>query len=152
MLVDPGLFTKLQADYVTKHGVAGVSLNDYRRIVAQDLVNLLNTKRGPHVDGEDSWKYLPGSIWSFGVCDFSGFYFGSVLDLNEVCHRVKTAIILHEPRLKEVTVDVASGAVRSVGGLGMTISAVLIAPGVSEGVQFSAFLDIVNKKYAVAAA
>lgn len=150
MLVDPGLFAKLQSDYVTRYGAAGVSFNDYRRIVAQDLENLLNTKRGPYSKEEESLKHLADSIWSFGVCDFSGFYFGSVLDLNQVCDRVKTAIALHEPRLQQVKVDVAP-AVRNVGGLGMTISAVLMAPGVNECVQFSAFLDIVNKKYAVAA-
>ena len=151
MQIEPGLFTKLQAEYFSRYGAVGVSLSEYREIVAKDLEDLLNTKKRPNNWGGVGFVYLEKSVWSFGVSDFSGFYFGSVLDLDEVCRRVRIAVETHEPRLRGVEVTIAETS-RSVGGLGLTIAAVLTGQGVSEDVQFSAFLDIVNKKYAVAAA
>lgn len=148
MQIDPGFFAKLRGDYSLRSGQVGVNFDEYRRVVAGDLEDLLNTKNFPKGDFFDGLPFASKSLLTFGVGDLSGLYFENSLDVEAACQLISRCVSLHEPRLKNVQVN-PSNAIRAVGGLALNIEAILVAPGVQESVQFSALLDVVTKKYLV---
>ena len=98
----------------------------------------------------ERFRWASKSVLALGVSDFSSFYFGNLLDLEFIASRIRDAIELFESRLTKVFVAYEE-SVRRGSGLSLTVSAVLIAPGVSEQVKFDAFFDMVSKKYEVGA-
>ncbi len=150
MSIDPGLLAKLGvADSDGVHAPF-VGVSEFKKLVSLDIECLLNTKRNQSLNDLSGFRHAETSVVAFGIEDFSAKYFENVLDVKDICRAVGRCIQLFEPRLQQVNVD-ADVAVRSVSGLGLVISAMLIAPGVREVVRFNAMFDIVSKKYAISA-
>lgn len=150
MSIDPGLLVKLGVQVAGVRPDPHVSLFDFKRIISADLEQLLNT-RSHHVMDEQGVRYETcRSVLCFGVADFSAKYFESALDVQSICDAVANCIRVFEPRLQSPFVS-AEAENRSVGGLGLLISALLICNGVHEPIRFNAMFDVVTKKYAIAA-
>jgi type VI secretion system protein ImpF len=148
MSIDPGLLMKLG---VAVAGVAprpAVSLAELKRIISVDLEHLLNTRSHTPLHDHVGRSQTGRSLVHFGVADFSAKYFENALDVHSICDAVACCIRAFEPRLQGPHVS-AEAASRAVGGLGLLISAVLVANGVREPIRFNAMFDVVTKKYAI---
>lgn len=150
MQIDPGLMAKLGLLSDSSEPVFAVSLSEFKRLVSRDLEHLLNTKRHLSPAALDGLRHAGRSLVAFGVDDFSAKYFENVLDVAEICRAITQTLHTFEPRLQQVQVN-AEQVTKTVGGLGLTIAGLLVAPGVREPIRFNAVFDIITKKYAISA-
>lgn len=150
MQIDPGLMAKLGLLPDSSEPTFVVGLSEFKRLVARDLEHLLNTKRHVSQDALEGLRHAERSLIAFGVDDFSAKYFENVLDVAEICRAIAKTLQAFEPRLRQVQVN-AEQVTKTVGGLGLTIAGLLVAPGVREPIRFNAVFDIITKKYAISA-
>jgi type VI secretion system lysozyme-like protein len=150
MLIDPGLLAKLGLLPDSSTPTFAVGLTEFKKIVSRDLEHLLNTKRHLSAQTLQAFRQAERSLAAFGVDDFSARYFENVLDVSEICRAITQSIQTFEPRLQQVHVH-ADQVIKSVGGLGLSIAGLLVAPGVREPIRFNAVFDIITKKYAISA-
>lgn len=125
-----------------------LSLGEVKDSVARDLEALLNTRSNAELMSL-SGPLLTSSLLAFGIPDFSD---RSLLDTNhraEICRAIETAIRHHEPRLKDVQVELDMAASLD-NRLHFRIHALLIVDRAQEAVNFDAHLQPLTLQYDIA--
>ncbi|TFW31010.1 type VI secretion system baseplate subunit TssE [Massilia horti] len=154
MSLTRGLFDRLLD--VPVHGstsatVSRVSAEDMKDSVVRDLEALLNT-RSPIP--EELLKDFPEcslSIVTYGLNDFADRSISSPDDRAYICQCIQKAISRHEPRLRNVKVqlDVREDVVNR---LNFSIKALLVVNILQESVNFDAVLQPSTLRYSISKA
>ena len=129
--------------------VRRISLEDLKAAVARDLETLLNARM---VTMEETLAMFPQcrrSTLTYGVNDFSGLSLASFYDRSFICRSIERAIERHEPRLRNVHVELGRDRHGSTNVLYFGITALLCLPDISEPVNFDALLQPSTLQYAV---
>jgi type VI secretion system protein ImpF len=145
---EPSLFDKLFDDLPVGAARWRLSLEQLKDSVARDLEALLNTRV---IIGEEHDKSFPlavRSVAGFGLSDFAGLSLANVHDRRRICASIAAAIAAHEPRLRDVRVDLELHR-KTVNALYFSINAVLFVRPAQEPVAFDALLQPTSLQYSV---
>jgi len=125
-----------------------LTLQQLKDTVARDVEALLNARRGSHRDALAAYPLAGASVVAFGLDDFASMSMSSTLDRDAICRAIGQAIAAHEPRLRDVKVDLqARGATPEK--LRFAIRATLFVHPLHEPVNFDAVLQTTTQSYAV---
>lgn len=128
----------------------GLSLQELRQSVAHDLEDLLNSRvaKLDHLIGD--YPLAKQSIIQFGIIDFVGLSTANPLDRDKICQSIEQSISAHEPRLRQVKVEMLLDG-HNMGALCLTIQAYLNIHPLYEPVVFDALLKPTTQQYVVSA-
>ena len=128
----------------------GLSLQELRQSVAHDLEDLLNSRMAKldHLIGD--YPLAKQSIIQFGIIDFVGLSTANPLDRDKICQSIEQSISAHEPRLRQVKVEMLLDG-DNMGALCLTIQAYLNIHPLYEPVVFDALLKPTTQQYVVSA-
>ncbi len=128
----------------------GLSLQELRQSVAHDLEDLLNSRMAKldHLIGD--YPLAKQSIIQFGIIDFVGLSTANPLDRDKICQSIEQSISAHEPRLRQVKVEMLLDG-HNMGALCLTIQAYLNIHPLYEPVVFDALLKPTTQQYVVSA-
>lgn len=147
----PGLFDKLCDDNPKIIGEASplrrLTIEQLKESVASDLEALLNTRRAP-LEVLADFPFCSKSIVSFGILDFVGMSLSNPADCHRICMTIADTIRYHEPRLKNVNVELRAER-GSTNSLVFSISALLVVYPAQEPVSFDALLQPTTQQYSV---
>ena len=115
-----------------------VALSEVKDSVARDLESLLNTRSNPSLLELDS-PLLRSSLLSFGIPDFSDRSLDNPAHRGEICRSIEKAVSDHEPRLRQVEVELSAEA-SADNRLHFIIRAILVVDFAREAVNFDAHL------------
>ncbi|KAA3653753.1 MAG: type VI secretion system baseplate subunit TssE [Proteobacteria bacterium] len=146
---EPSLFDKLFDNAPIEASRRRLSIDEVKDSVARDLEALLNTRTLIDDTLAQRFPRAVQSIASFGLNDFSGMSLASVSDRRDICASIKRAIACHEPRLKDIQVDLELDR-RSINALFFSIRAVLVVRPAHEPVSFDAMLQPTTLQYSIA--
>ena len=90
------------------------------------------------------------SIVQFGIIDFVGLSTANPLDRDKICQSIEQSISAHEPRLKQVKVEMLLDG-HNMGALCLTIQAYLNIHPLYEPVVFDALLKPTTQQYVISA-
>lgn len=127
-----------------------IGLEQLKDSVVRDLESLLNARCGLRHDALRSHPQSQRSILSFGMTDFSSMSLANTDDRETICRAIESAILAHEPRLKNVRVGI--GGEYGSNKLLFTIQALLVANPAREPVNFNATLQPSTQLYSVSKA
>lgn len=127
-----------------------LSLEQLKDSVARDVEALLNARRGLDMNGAVGFPRVRRSVVGFGLDDVASRSMSSTDDQALVCHAIEHAVLDHEPRLRNVRVDLRRGD-RSRQSLKFTIRAMLHVHPMQAPVNFDAVLQTATQHYAVTA-
>ena len=149
----PGLLDRLmdersQPGSAAPAAAQGLNLDQIKDHVARDLEALLNTRAALPASVFERFPLARASILNYGLVDFAGFCLTSDEDRAAICASLKSAIEIHEPRLKDVSasLELAEG---SVNRLDFVIHARLELEAGGDTVNFSAVLQPSSLHYAI---
>ncbi|KAB2928833.1 MAG: type VI secretion system baseplate subunit TssE [Dechloromonas sp.] len=145
---EPSLFDKLFDDLPVGAARWRLSLEQLKDSVARDLEALLNTRV---ILGDALLQNFPlagRSVAAFGLADFAGLSLASVHDRRHICSAIASAIAAHEPRLRDVRVELELHR-KTVNALYFSINAVLFVRPAQEPVAFDALLQPTSLQYSV---
>lgn len=148
---EPGLLDKLFNDEPHRPAPAAMrrlSLDELKGTVARDIESLLNARI---VFTDERLAALPEckrSVLTYGLNDFSGLSLASHDDRETICESIQRAIERHEPRLKQVVVNLELDR-QSTNALYFAIQAVLVVRPSEEPVTFDALLQPSTLQYSV---
>jgi len=125
------------------------TVEELKESVAADLESLLNSRAGLHKSEYADFPEISRSVLSFGMTDFVGLNLASPADRNLICATLEQTILVHEPRLRSVMVELDIEAT-SVNSLRFDIKALLHVHPASEPVNFDAVLRPSSLQYSVA--
>lgn len=145
---EPSLFDKLFDDQPVGAARRRLSLEQLKDSVARDLEALLNTRVVLDDGFETKFPQTNRSVAAFGLADFAGLSLANVYDRRRICHSIESAIAAHEPRLREVRVDLELHR-KTVNALYFSINAVLVVRPAQEPVSFDALLQPTSLQYSV---
>ena len=128
----------------------GLSLQELRQSVAHDLEDLLNSRMAKldHLIGD--YPQAKQSIIQFGIIDFVGLSTANPLDLDKICQSIEQSLSAHEPRLRQVKVEMLLDG-HNMGALCLPIQAYLNIHPLYEPVVFDALLKPTTQQYVVSA-
>lgn len=124
------------------------SLPELKNAVARDVEALLNSRAGLHEDRYAGLSEVSRSLVSFGMTDFVGLSLASPADRNRICRTLEGAISRHEPRLRNIQVDLDLDST-AVNSLRFNIQALLHVHPVEQPVNFDAVLQPSCLQYSV---
>lgn len=116
------LFDRLFAEQ--ENGLSGMSIQQLRESVARDLEDLLNSRIAKFDRNMDEFPLVKKSILQFGIIDFIGLSTANPLDRDKICQSIEQSITAHEPRLKQIKVDMLFDG-HNMGALCLSIQAYL---------------------------
>jgi len=116
--------------------------------VARDLEALLNTRVVLEESFEKAFPLAMRSVAGFGLADFAGLSLANIHDRQRICTSIAGAIAAHEPRLRDVRVDLELHR-KTVNALYFSINAVLFVRPAQEPVAFDALLQPTSLQYSV---
>lgn len=145
---EPSLFDKLFDDLPVGAARWRLSLEQLKDSVARDLEALLNTRVILGEEHDQSFPLAVRSVAGFGLSDFAGLSLANVHDRRRICASIAAAIAAHEPRLREVRVDLELHR-KTVNALYFSINAVLFVRPAQEPVAFDALLQPTSLQYSV---
>jgi len=145
---EPSLFDKLFDDQPVGAARRRLSLEQLKDSVARDLEALLNTRIVLDDGFEATYPQTTRSVAGFGLSDFAGLSLANVYDRRRICASIESAIAVHEPRLREVRVDLELHR-KTVNALYFSINAVLVVRPAQEPVSFDALLQPTSLQYSV---
>ena len=125
-----------------------VPLSEIKDSVARDLESLLNTRSNPSLLELES-PLLRSSLLSFGIPDFSDRSLDNPAHRAQICQSIETAVSDHEPRLRQVQVELSTEA-STDSRLHFTIRAILTVDFAREAVNFDAHLQPLTLEYSIA--
>lgn len=148
----PSLFERLFDDHASSgadHLSRGLTIEQMKASVARDLEALLNSRLGVRAEMTDGFPHARSSILTFGLRDFAGMSFESPLDQRTICEAISQTIERHEPRLRNVSVEL-NNPDKHLQLLNFAVKAMLVLDPAYEPVSFDAFLQPMTQKYDVA--
>lgn len=125
-----------------------VALSEIKDSVARDLEWLLNTRSNESLLELES-PLLKSSLLSFGIPDFSDRSMDNPTHRAEICRSIEKAVSDHEPRLRQVEVELGAEA-SADNRLHFIIRAILIVDFAREAVNFDAHLQPLTLEYSIA--
>ncbi|PKO88312.1 MAG: type VI secretion system baseplate subunit TssE [Betaproteobacteria bacterium HGW-Betaproteobacteria-12] len=145
---EPSLFDKLFDDLPVGAARWRLSLEQLKDAVARDLEALLNTRVIFGEEQQRTFSLATRSVAAFGLADFAGLSLASVHDRRSICAAIASAIAAHEPRLRDVRVELELHR-KTVNALYFSINAVLFVRPAQEPVAFDALLQPTSQQYSV---
>ncbi|OTG86383.1 type VI secretion protein [Acinetobacter sp. ANC 4558] len=130
--------------------LSGLSILELRNSVARDLEELLNTRLANLDHIIDEYPLVKRSIVQFGIIDFVGLSTANPLDRAKICQSIEQSISAHEPRLKQVKVEMLLDG-HNMGALCLSIQAYLNLHPLYEPVVFDALLKPATQQYMITA-
>lgn len=145
---EPSFFDKLFDDQPVGAARRRLSLEQLKDSVARDLEALLNTRMAMDEELAESFPLVARSVAGFGLADFAGLSLANVYHRRKICSSIESAIAAHEPRLRDVRVDLELHR-KTVNALYFSINAVLVVRPAQEPVSFDALLTPTSLQYSV---
>lgn len=130
------------------YGQQGLSLQQLRESVALDLEDLLNSRTAKLSPNIDDFPLAKQSILQFGIIDFVGLSTSNPLDRDKICQSIEQSIAAHEPRLKQIKVEMLMEG-HNMGALCLSIQAFLNIHPLYEPVIFDALLKPTTQQYVI---
>ena len=127
-----------------------MSLQELRESVATDLEDLLNSRMANFNDSIDAFPLVKKSIVQFGIIDFVGLSTANPTDRDKICQSIAASITAHEPRLKQVKVEMLLDG-QNMGALCLSIQAYLNIHPLYEPVIFDALLKPTTQQDVISA-
>jgi len=128
----------------------GMSIQQLREAVAADLEDLLNSRMAMLNHMIDDYVLVKKSILQFGIIDFVGLSTANPTDRDKICRSIEQSISAHEPRLKQVKVEMLINE-NNMSSLYLSISAYLNISPLYEVVMFDALLKPTTQQYVILA-
>ncbi len=128
----------------------GLSIQQLRESVAHDLEDLLNSRVAKFDQEMTAYPLARKSVLQFGIIDFVGLSTANPLDRETICHSIEQSIGAHEPRLKQVKVEMLLDG-HNMGSLCLSIQAYLNIYPLYEPVLFDALLKPTTQQYVISA-
>ncbi len=129
-------------------GLQGQSLQQLRESVAMDLEDLLNSRMVKLNSDIDDFPLVKQSILQFGIIDFVGLSTANPADRDKICQSIEQSIASHEPRLKQIKVEMQMEG-DNMGALCLSIQAFLNIHPLYEPVVFDALLKPTTQQYVI---
>ena len=126
----------------------GLSLQELRESVASDLKDLLNSRVAKLDELIDDFPLAKKSILQFGIIDFVGLSTANPSDRDKICQSIEQSIAAHEPRLKQIRVEMLMDG-HNMGALCLSIQAYLNIHPLYEPVIFDALLKPTTQQYVI---
>ena len=126
----------------------GLSLQELRESVATDLEDLLNSRMAKLDNCIDDFPLAQKSILQFGIIDFVGLSTANPTDRDKICQSIQQSIAAHEPRLKQIRVEMLMDG-HNMGALCLSIQAYLNIHPLYEPVIFDALLKPTTQQYVI---
>ncbi|RKG29638.1 type VI secretion system baseplate subunit TssE [Acinetobacter tianfuensis] len=126
----------------------GLSLQELRDSVAADLEDLLNSRIANLKESIDDFPLAKKSILQFGIIDFVGLSTANPSDRDKICQSIAQSIAAHEPRLKQICVEMLMEE-NNMGALCLSIQAFLNIHPLYEPVIFDALLKPTTQQYVI---
>ena len=126
----------------------GLSLQELRESVAADLEDLLNSRVAKLDQLIDDFPLVKKSILQFGIIDFVGLSTANPTDRDKICQSIEQSIAAHEPRLKQIRVEMLMDG-HNMGALCLSIQAYLNIHPLYEPVVFDALLKPTTQQYVI---
>ncbi|PKO26751.1 MAG: type VI secretion system baseplate subunit TssE [Betaproteobacteria bacterium HGW-Betaproteobacteria-5] len=145
---EPSLFDKLFDDQPMGAARRRLSLEQLKDSVARDLEALLNTRVVLDDGVADDFPLSGRSVAGFGLVDFAGLSLSNIHDRQRICAAIESAIAAHEPRLREVKVEIELHR-KTINALYFSINAVLVVRPAQEPVSFDALLQPTSLQYSI---
>ena len=142
------LFDRLLPE--TDQNYRGISLQELRESVASDLEDLLNSRMAKLDHLIDQFPLVKQSILQFGIIDFVGLSTANPSDRDKICQSIERSIAAHEPRLKQIKVEMLLDG-QNMGALYLSIQAYLNIHPLFEPVIFDAVLKPTTQQYVISA-
>ena len=142
------LFDRLLPE--TDQNDRGISLQELRESVASDLEDLLNSRMAKLDHLIDQFPLAKQSILQFGIIDFVGLSTANPSDRDKICQSIEQSITAHEPRLKQIKVELLLDG-QNMGALYLSIQAYLNIHPLFEPVIFDAVLKPTTQQYVISA-
>ena len=142
------LFDRLLPE--TDQNYRGISLQELRESVASDLEDLLNSRMAKLDHLIDQFPLAKQSILQFGIIDFVGLSTANPSDRDKICQSIEQSIAAHEPRLKQIKVEMLLDG-QNMGALYLSIQAYLNIHPLFEPVIFDAVLKPTTQQYVISA-
>ena len=127
-----------------------MSLQELRESVATDLEDLLNSRMANFNDSIDAFPLVKKSIVQFGIIDFVGLSTANPTDRDKICQSIAASITAHEPRLKQIKVEMLLDG-QNMGALCLSIQAYLNIHPLYEPIVFDALLKPTTQQYVISA-
>ncbi|AOA58839.1 type VI secretion system baseplate subunit TssE [Acinetobacter larvae] len=128
----------------------GLSIQELRESVARDLEDLLNNRMAKLDDVIDDYPLVKKSVLQFGIIDFVGLSTANPMDRDKICQSIEASISAHEPRLRQVKVEMLLDG-HNMGALCLSIQAYLNIHPLYEPVIFDALLKPTTQQYVISA-
>lgn len=142
------LFDRLLPE--TDQNYRGISFQELRESVASDLEDLLNSRMAKLDHLIDQFPLAKQSILQFGIIDFVGLSTANPSDRDKICQSIERSIAAHEPRLKQIKVEMLLDG-QNMGALYLSIQAYLNIHPLFEPVIFDAVLKPTTQQYVISA-
>ena len=140
------LFDRMLPD--SPHARQGLSVQELRESVASDLEDLLNSRMAQLGKAVEDFPLAKRSILQFGILDFVGLSTANPADRDKICRSIEQSIAAHEPRLKQVKVEMLMEG-HNMGALCLSIQAYLNIHPLYEPVIFDALLKPATQQYVI---
>lgn len=141
------LFDRLSPE---QNEVKGLSIQQLRESVARDLEDLLNSRVANMDELMQDYPLAAKSILQFGIIDFVGLSTANPMDRDKICQSIEQSIAAHEPRLRQVRVEMLLDG-HNMGSLCLSIQAYLNIHPLYEPVVFDALLKPTTQQYVISA-
>jgi len=128
----------------------GLSIQELRQSIAHDLEDLLNNRMTRLNQTEEHYPGIKNSILQFGIIYFVGLSTANPTDRDKICRSIEQSISAHEPRLKQVKVEMLINE-NNMSSLYLSISAYLNISPLYEVVMFDALLKPTTQQYVILA-
>ena len=145
---EPSFFDKIFDDQPVGAARRRLSLEQLKDSVARDLESLLNTRVVFDPAMAEFFPLTARSVAGFGLADFAGLSLANVHHRRSICSSIEAAIAAHEPRLREVLVELELQR-KTINALYFSINAVLVVRPAQEPVSFDALLTPTSLQYSV---
>lgn len=125
-----------------------VTFDQLKRSVEKDLERLLNSRRSISSSQVEDLPHVSKSVLCYGIEDFSAKTMLNVNDKKQIKERIIHSIAHHEPRLRnvEVNIDIEN---TSSHQLRFSIKAMLCVDPIREPIDFDAILFTTTQEYTV---
>lgn len=146
----PSLLDKLLGD--AAEGTRGVlprySVDRIKDSVARDVEHVLNSHASLSAEDLAGFPRAARSLLSLGLLDITPLSMSSDRDRLRISNSIRTALMQHDRRLRDVEVNVRSDP-RGQGGLSFAIRAKLLLHPDTDTVVFDALLHPGSQRYEV---